>query len=56
MRHPNWIALGLSRLRNMQAEYDATVVDYDECPVCGSPLEANGRCSDVGDNGCVFHN
>ena len=25
-----------------------------ECPDCGSPLEDNGRCSDVGSNNCQY--
>lgn len=24
------------------------------CPTCQSPLEDNGRCSDVGDNNCQY--
>ena len=26
----------------------------NECPVCKSPLEDSGSCSDVGDNGCDY--
>ena len=26
----------------------------DECPICQSPLEDNGKCSDVGDNNCQY--
>ncbi len=25
-----------------------------ECPVCGSLLEDNGKCSDVGSNNCQY--
>jgi hypothetical protein len=25
-----------------------------ECLICGSPLEENGTCSDIGDNNCQY--
>lgn len=31
-----------------------TEEETKECPDCGSPLEDNGACSDVGNNNCQY--
>ena len=39
---------------NVTVECITASVKDGDCPVCESPLEDNGKCSDVGDNNCQY--